>query len=264
VTAADIPSGLAALTFTGGGAADRAVTSGAQVGVEADGTWPVALVAVDRAGRTTRAERTVKVDRTPPTATLACTPADGALAYACTATAADAMSGLAGLRWRVDGGDWQAPGAGGTFTVPSGRVEVQATDVAGLTGSAPVATLAARETARVRTRRVAVARRGAKGPDALIGAFELRTRRVGSRPGEATADVRPLMLGAGRYRVTVRIASGQLGARRTRSVTFRRTGTTPRMGVALSGVTGKVAATLVVERRAGKRWKRIAAVSTSL
>jgi hypothetical protein len=36
------------------------------------------------------------------------------------------------------------------------------------------------------------------------------------------------------------------------------------MGVALSGVTGKVRATLLVERKAGRRWKRIANVAASL
>jgi hypothetical protein len=206
----------------------------------------------------------VRVDRTPPTATLSCAPAAGSQAYACTPTATDATSGVAAVRWRVDGGAWQAPAADGTFTVASGRVEVEARDVAGHVAPAPAATLAVRETATVRTRSVPVSRRGVKGPAALIGAFELRTKRIGRQPGEATADVRPLMLGAGRYRVTVRLSGGQLGARRVRTVTFRRTGTTPRMGVALSGVTGKASATLVVERRVGKRWQRIALASASL
>jgi hypothetical protein len=270
-TAADGgPSGIASLTFTAAGSA-RAVAPGAAGVVEADGEWPVTLDAVDGAGNAAQATGTVRVDRTPPTPALACAPAATPLGWDCSASATDAASGVASVRWRLDGGAWQAPAPGGGFSVQHGTVEVEATDVAGHVAVSAPSALADRtppvaaRIARLRTRTVPVALRGTRGDDGMIGAFELRTLRSDGRRPAAAADVRPLALGSGRFRVTVRLTSGQLTAKRVRTVRFgRRGGTTPRMGVALSGIKQVMHARLTVERRTGRRWKRVAAATTSM
>jgi hypothetical protein len=262
-------SGLATLTFTRGGDT-HAVAAGAPVTVAADGRWDMALDAVDGAGNGAQAVATVNVDRTPPAPALSCAAAPEPLGWDCTASATDTTSGVRALRWRVDGGAWQTPAAGGSFRVDHGSVEVQATDVAGLAAVSAPARLADRTPpavtpAKVRTRSVPVTLRGRRGDAGLIGAFELRTQAADGGRTAGSADVRPLLLAAGRYRVSIRISSGQLTARRVRTITFRRKGgNTPRIGVALAGLKGPMLARLVVERRSGRRWKAIATASASL
>jgi hypothetical protein len=262
-------SGLAALTFTRGGE-PHAVAAGAPVTVAADGRWDVTLDAVDGAGNGAQAVATVNIDRTPPAPALSCAAAPGPLGWDCTASATDTTSGVAALRWRVDGGAWQTPAAAGSFRVDHGSVEVQATDVAGLAAVSAPARLADRTPpavtpVAVRTRSVPVTLRGRRGDAGLIGAFELRTQAADGGRTAGSADVRPLLLAAGRYRVSIRISSGQLTAQRVRTITFRRKGgNTPRIGVALAGIKGPMRARLVVERRSGRRWKPIATATATL
>lgn len=267
--AAGGPSGIAALTLAGAGAS-RTVTPGATVEIATEGIATLTLAATDGAGNTARASRTIQVDRTAPAPGLACAPASAPTGYTCTASATDATSGVAALRWRVDGGAWQAPAADGAFAVTHGTVEVEATDHAGLTGAAPASVLAERVVAappaapKVRTRAVAVKRLGSRGNAGLLGGFELRSVRDGAAPVSGTADVRPLSLGKGRFRVTIRLVSGQLTAKRVRVMHFARGGYSPRMGVALSGVVRAMRARLTVERRGGGRWRSVAVASATL
>jgi hypothetical protein len=266
------PSGLASLRFTRSGSAAQTVTAGTEVSVAVDGTWSVTLVATDGAGNDAQVQRTIKVDRTPPIARLQCANASAPTGYSCTASATDATSGAATLRRRVGGGAWQAIASGASFPVASGRVEVEAVDGAGLRGLAPAVTLAVRvpppvvEPASppvVRTRSVPVKRKGTKGNAGLLGAFELRSIRADDT-ANGSADVRPLSLGKGRFRVRISLVSGELTAQRERIMSFRRGGYSPRIGVALSGVTKSMRAKLTVERRVGKRWKRVSAVTATL
>jgi hypothetical protein len=252
------PSGLASLTVARGSETPRAVASGGTVTVDADGVWTVAATAVDGAGNRAALARTVRVDRTPPSAAVRCA------GHRCTAVAADAGSGLARVLWRVDGGDWRP--VGGDFDVASGRVEVRATDRVGLvTTSAPVTVAAAAtpsapgaKPARVRHRSVPVSLRHSKGADGLIGSLELSIQRAAGGRTLATIDVRPLAVGRGRFRTTVSLHSGDLVARRRRTVKVGRDGHTPRLAVALSKVRRRTTAVLTVERRRGRHWVRIA------
>jgi hypothetical protein len=267
------PSGIASLELTGAGAR-RAVTPGATVAIDTEGISTLTLVAADGAGNTAQLSRTIKVDRTAPAPALACVAAAGPTGYACSASATDATSGVGALRWRVDGGAWSAPAADGSFAVEHGSVEVRATDRAGLTGTAPASVLAERvapapaaaprPAPKVRVRSVAVKRRGSRGSAGLLGGFELRSVRDGGQPVSGTADVRPLSLGRGRFRVTIRLTSGQLTAERVRVMSFKRGGYSPRMGVALSGVRKTMRARLTVERRGARGWRPVAVANATL
>jgi Bacterial Ig-like domain len=255
-----------------------AISTAAPATVSAEGTTELQTRAVDAVGHASAwRSQTVRIDHTAPVAGVACVPAAAPTGYACTASGTDAGSGVTALRWRVGGGGWQPPAAGGTFAVASGTVEVQATDGVGLTGTATSTALVARIAPRattptpgskpagtVRTRSVAVKRRGTRGSRGLLGAFELRSVRVRHEPADASADVRPLSLGKGRFRVTIRLFSGQLTAQRVRVMRFSAGGWSPRMGVALTGVTKAMHATLTVEQRRGTRWRRIAVSDATL
>jgi hypothetical protein len=263
-------SGLATLTFAAAGSA-QALAAGGTGTVAADGVWPVTLDAVDGAGNAAQATATVRVDGTPPSPALACDPAAAPTGWSCRASATDATSGVARVRWRSNGGPWQAPAAGGSFSVAHGTIEVEATDVAGHVSVSAPSTLADRtppvvtSPAKLRSRSVPVTLAGTRGVNGMIGAFELRMLQSdGSRPA-AAADVRPLALGAGRFRITLQLTSGQLTAKRVRTMQFsRRGGTSPRMGVALAGVGQVMSARLTVERRSGRRWKRVARAATTM
>jgi hypothetical protein len=115
-----------------------------------------------------------------------------------------------------------------------------------------------------KTRTVLVKRRGTHGNRGLLGGFELHAIRHGSDPVAGDADVRPLSLGRGRYRVTIRLVSGQLTAQRRRTMKFRHGGYSPRMGVALSGVRHRMTARLTVQRRVHHKWRTVASARARL
>jgi hypothetical protein len=115
-----------------------------------------------------------------------------------------------------------------------------------------------------KTRTVLVKRRGTHGTGGLLGGFELHAIHHGSDPVTGNADVRPLSLGKGRFRVTIRLVSGQLTAQRRRTMHFKRGGYSPRMGVALSGVRKPMVARLTVERRVGSKWRAVAVAKATL
>jgi hypothetical protein len=129
---------------------------------------------------------------------------------------------------------------------------------------APAPAAAPRPAPKVRVRSVAVKRRGSRGSAGLLGGFELRSVRDGGQPVSGTADVRPLSLGRGRFRVTIRLTSGQLTAERVRVMSFKRGGYSPRMGVALSGVRKTMRARLTVERRGARGWRPVAVANATL
>jgi hypothetical protein len=234
------------------------------VTIDAEGVQSVPAVAVDGAGNRTESAATVRIDRTPPAATLTCAPASTPTGYRCVAGGSDAGSGLASVRFRLDGGAWTAPAPDGSFVAASGRVEVQAADVAGLTTvSAPV-DLGARNPVVTNARTVAVALTGSKGIAGLLGSLELRVVRDAAGQTLATADLRPLALGAGRYRTTLAIASGSLRAERSRSYTLRTGQATRRLRLALSRVLRPARVELTVRRRTHGHWVVVASARTSV
>lgn len=134
-SASDATSGLASVDINGAGTTFTA---------SADGTYPLTATATDKAGNSTTANGTIKIDTSPPALSVSVSSADGSGGWyrspaVFTATASDASSGLASVQYRLDGGAWQN---GSTATVSAeGKhaVQFQARDQAGNTSSsAPV------------------------------------------------------------------------------------------------------------------------------
>jgi Bacterial Ig-like domain len=125
------PSGIANLTASVDGGAFAPVTGNA-VPVSTDGDHTITLKAVDGAGNeATSTAAHVKIDRTLPRATLSCAAASAPTGYVCHAAGSDALSGLAGLSYSLNGAAWRAVPAGGAISVASGTMRVRALDVTG-------------------------------------------------------------------------------------------------------------------------------------
>jgi hypothetical protein len=249
VTADGGPSGLGSLTLAGADGGTATVASGAAATVSADGTHVLQLDAVDGAGNHAAAEATVNVDRTAPDASLSCTA--GERTYTCRADASDATSGLAALGWSADG-ELKAIGAGQTFTVAKGSVQLRAADAAGnvnLTAPHKLAAIPVGATVRITSAPVYL--KGGKTPDNMLGAL----KAVRSATGTVSLDLRPLAIGRGSYRVEIVLKSGKRSRKVKRDYKVGRTGTLPRMGASLSKAVGKTTVTLTVRKRVGGHWR---------
>jgi hypothetical protein len=246
-TVAGGPSGLASLKLSRNGAAATAVTAGAPVTLAADGVHALRLLAADGAGNTAAATATVRVDRTPPVATLACV--DG---YTCRAIASDAASGVAAVAYSVGGGAWRPVAAGGSFAVAHGSVRLRTADVAGNVRVTAPTVLADRTSAEPANSTVPVHLTGRSNVASLIGALQAAR----SENGTVSVDLRPLAVGRGRFRVDLRVRAGSRSRRVARTYTVGRLGTLPRIQANLSHATARTTVTLTVKRRAGKRWRR--------
>jgi len=104
------------------------------VTVSDDGEHVLSYRATDAAGNTSGARALqVRIDGTAPTTTLGVTSTPGGDTASLTFTASDALSGVAGTAYRIDGGDWQT--AGGDPVKVSGfgdhTVDYASTDQAG-------------------------------------------------------------------------------------------------------------------------------------
>jgi hypothetical protein len=236
-------SGLAGLTVEG-----AAVASGSAYTIEADGVWTLTAAAVDGAGNRSQVARTVQVDRTAPQATLSCKPVDDG--YQCSATGSDGGSGLAGMWYRHDGGAWKAVPAAG-FEVGHGKLELEVADVAGL--RARTRPMELEEPVKETSRSVPLRLATDSGNDGLLGSLDLE------RAGEIVkADLRPLGLGSGRYKISLTLADRHKHkVRRTRTVSLRGKGFTPRIRATLKQADGKVTTRLEIKRRSGRRWVRV-------
>ena len=243
-------SGLAGLTVQG-----SAVASGSVYTIEADGTWTLTAAAVDGAGNRSQVTRTVQVDRTAPQATLTCKPVDDG--YHCTGTGSDAGSGLAGLWYRQDGGAWKAVPAAG-FEVGHGKLELEVADVAGL--RARTRPMELEEPVKETSRSVPLRLASDSGNDGLLGSLDLE------RAGEIVrADLRPLGLGSGRYKISLTMADRHKHkVSRTRTVSVRGKGYTPRIRATLKKADGKVATRLEIKRQSGRRWVRVVRTSVTV
>jgi hypothetical protein len=214
--------------------------------VETDGEHVLAAKATDGAGNSASARARVRVDRGAPAVEVACA------GSACRLTASDAVSGVAAVAYRVDGGAWQAPAGDGAFTVAAGRVQARAVDAAGNeTVTAEVVVEAPAGTGRARSAARPVYLRGRTGSNAMVGAL----RATRSTSGTVRVDLRPLALGRGEFRLKLRIRAGKAKRTVTKTVKTGRGGTSPRLRARLRGVTGKATITLRVDRRKGSRWR---------
>jgi hypothetical protein len=122
--------------------------------VTTEGVHQLATRVADRAGNWSSWRKdTVRVDATPPAASVSCRASSAG--FACRASADDALAGVRSLAWSAD--DGAAHTTSGDFTAPAGstRVVVTATDAAGNRGQATAA-LAALGTAQSRSGRLAL------------------------------------------------------------------------------------------------------------
>jgi hypothetical protein len=251
VTADGGISGLGSATLAGADGGTAAVANGTVATVSADGAHTLRLAIADGAGNAAAAEAIVHVDRTAPAAGLSCAAAGGK--YSCRADASDAASGLVALGWSVDGGAFQAIGAGRTFTVAKGKVRLRAVDAAGnetITDPVTLAAVPAGATARITS--VPVYLKGRKKTRNMLGGISA----VRSATGNVSLDLRPLAVGRGRYRVELRLESGKRSKKVKRTYKVGRTGALPRVSASLSRATEKCTITLTVRKKVGKRWRK--------
>jgi hypothetical protein len=274
VTAEGGDSGLPTLMAARGGGAPEDVTGGSYT-VDADGATALSFRAVDGAGNETVATAAVKIDRTPPSAAVTCAPGAG-ITYVCKGSGADALSGLAGLNWSVDGSAVTGLANDGSFTATKGTVRVTAVDAAGNVAiSAPLG-LADRtpppvkpkptptptphddETITPRTTSDAVLlRRGGSGSARLLGQLS-----ISATPTATTVDLRPLALGKGTFQFVIKVRTDK------KSKTVRKTiktkkGYSPRVRVKAAAA-ADAAVRLTVRRKSGRRWVTHAAGTATL
>jgi hypothetical protein len=269
VTADGGASGLSVLTGARGDAAATAVSGGSYT-VDTEGSYPLTFRAVDGAGNEKLALAQVKVDLTPPSAGVSCAP-DTGTAYVCTATGGDTLSGLAGLTWSVDGSAATGVGNGATFAVAKGTITVRAADRAGNAATSPAVVLAERKAPPAgptktktkpaptpRTASRAVLRRG-KG---TVAARALGQLEISALPESTTATLRPLALGRGSFRVSLKVTADRRSKTVNKKVSSR-SGYSPQIVVKTGGAVD-VTVTLTVKRKSGGRWITYATGTTKL
>lgn len=258
-------SGLKSLTIARGSGTPQAVGTGSYR-IEDDGEWALTLDAIDGAGNEKLASALVRVDRTPPTASVSCTP-DKGTAYVCKASASDPTSGLLSIAYTVDGGAPQSLGADGSFTVGKGSVVVRATDRAGNVGASAPLPLANRVKPKPPETAPAPTPRTRTSAVLLDGGRSVKGRMLGelavvALPSSTTVDLRPLALGKGRFRIELKVRADKQSKTVRKTVTASH-GYTPRVTVKLGGAF-RVSASLTVSRRSGSRWVKYAAGSATL
>jgi hypothetical protein len=251
-------SGLPTLTVARDGGAAAAISGGSYT-VDGDGSASLTFRAVDGAGNEKLALAQVKIDRTAPAAAVSCTPGAGTT-YVCAASGSDALSGLSGLTWSVDGSAGTAIANGATFAVQKGTVTVSAGDRAGNVATPAPGVLKARTVAvappkaptapkvTARTASEAVLRKG-KG---TIAARALGQLEISALPESTTAVLRPLALGKGSFQVSIKVTADKKSKSSTKKVTSH-SGYSPQITVKTGGAVD-VKVTLTVKRKSGSRW----------
>ena len=260
-------SGIADLEASVDGGAFAAVTGNA-VPVSTNGDHTVALKAVDGAGNeATSAAVHVKVDRTLPRATLSCAAASAPTGYACRATGSDALSGLAGLTYSLNGAAWRTVPAGGAISVAKGTMRVRALDVAGNQFLTSTLTLVERkrpappaETPTLRSSSVPVYLGGRTDDDSMIGAL----RAARSANGTVSVDLRPLAVGRGTYKVTIALRAGKAKRTVTRTYKVGRGDALQRIGASLADASDKATVALTVKKKHGRKWSKYASAKVVL
>jgi hypothetical protein len=254
VAADNGPAGRKALTVARNGVAQDVGADGVYR-VDDDGEWLLTIEAMDGADNYGVTHALVRVDRTKPTVSVNCRP-DSGTAYVCTASAADAGSGVAGLSYSVDGGRAQPIAVGAAFTVAKGTLVVSASDRAGNATSAAPLKLANRVPPAPPAPNTTPNARSRTGTVVLVHGGSVQSRMVGelalaSMPTATNVDVRPLTLGKGRFRLELVVKAGKDSKTVRKTVTTR--AYTPRLQTGLGGA-GRVSAKLTVLRSSHGRW----------
>jgi hypothetical protein len=288
-------SGLKSLTAgIDGGAPETLPAAGGTVDVGAHGDHTVAITALDHAGRAHAAADAARVDLEAPTADLACTPLGGGR-HRCTPQASDSGSGIASLRLVRDGQpvDGQlTPGTAFEIAGPD-LVSVAATDHVGRGATSPPMQLPgpAQEdqttTTTTTTTPTATASQPPRAsapapvpvspvspvaPHVLAAPVTARgSARLGTGTGvleltaQGTTRRAVAILAAGRlkpgvYRLAVCLKAGKCT---TKTVTLKKAGKPPVVRVDVAARPGEVAVTFAVTRKAGGKWRKVAAAGTS-
>ncbi len=255
-------SGLALLTAARDGGIPADVAGNAY-SVGDDGDWTLAFRAVDNAGNEQTGTARVRVDRTPPVPTVSCTPGTGT-GYVCHAAGTDALSGMAGLSWSLNGAAALPTAADGTFAVAKGSVVVIATDTAGNAAGTAAAKLADRTasststpTSTTTSKPQPVARsvseavlRSGRGS---VAARVLGEISLTSLPTASTADLRPLALGKGTFRIQMKMKADKSTKTVTKTVVTK-SGYSPRISMRMNGA-AHIQVDLTVRRKVGSRWR---------
>jgi hypothetical protein len=93
--------------------------------------------------------------------------------------------------------------------------------------------------------------RGGTESSDMVGAL----RATRSATGVARADLRPLALGPGRFRLTLLVKAGKQKRKVRKVVELGRNEASPRLRAKIAGATGSTKIVLRVQRRAGSRWR---------
>jgi hypothetical protein len=126
-SATDVTSGIFGTASINGG--------GSSFNASAEGTTNLTAVVSDFAGNTASTSRTIRLDTSPPSLSVSVPPANGLNSwhispFTLSGSGSDTTSGLASMKYRLDGGAWISAA---TCDAPEGvhGIEFQASDVAG-------------------------------------------------------------------------------------------------------------------------------------
>jgi hypothetical protein len=190
---------------------------------------------------------------------------EGESGYRCTASASDALSGVAGMAWSVNGSTPVGIAPGGSFSVAKGSVVVYAADGAGNGSASPATNLADRTPAprspdapTPRTSTEAVFMKGGRASSSrLLGQLSIE-----SLPTSTVIDLRPLALGKGKFQFRLTIKTDSKTKRVSKTQTARR-GYSRRIRVKVpASADAKVS--LTVKKRSHRRWVKYATGSATL
>jgi hypothetical protein len=247
--------------------------------VESDGASKLSFRAVDGAGNEKTTTTEVKVDRTPPSASVSCAPGSGT-AWICKGTGSDELSGTFSTKFSVDGAAPAAVGGGGSFSVQKGSVVVYVTDGAGNTGVSSPLKLADRTpappttddskhepehedeaeseepTPRTTTQAVLL-RKGGAASSRLLGQLALS-----STPTRTTVDLRPLALGKGTFRFVAKVTAGGKTKTFTKTVKTKKGYSSKLTYRAPAASSASV--TLTISKKSGRRWVTYAGATAKL
>jgi hypothetical protein len=169
--------------------------------VTTEGVHQLATRVADRAGNWSpwRTD-TVRVDMTPPSASLSCRTSSAG--FSCRASGTDGLAGVRSLTWSADGG--AARTTTGSFAVPArtSRVVLTATDGAGNLGQASATLAAGRSAARNRSGRLVLRNARRK----TVAKPTVTVRSSGSAQVTSVAVPR-LRIAAGRWRTRICLTS---------------------------------------------------------
>jgi hypothetical protein len=162
------------------------------------------------------------------------------------------------LSYRVNGGAAANVASDGSFTVNKGSVVVTASDVAGNAASTTPLSLADRSAPKTKPSPVArtVSEAILRSGKGTVSARVLGEVALTALPTSSTADLRPLALGAGTFKFTIKLKADKKTKTVVKTIKARK-GYSPRIDVRLGGAV-HVQVDLIIRRKVGTRWKAFA------